>query len=128
MPPWLRNSSLILHIQLLKSENSPQVASDKTTHWNRSDPPSLTPAGSAPIIEVSLSRRKAGHETLPIPDLGVTRVLLRSAATAQFGQSSSPGHPGGPGTQSEAGTVFHRIAQERGKDRRGYDQPGCDPG
>ena len=88
----------------------------------------LIRAGSWPIIEASLPRRKAGHETLPIGDLVGTRFRLGNAGTAQFGQSSSTGDPRGPGAQSEAGAILRRSAQERGKVRGGEDQPGGNRG
>src|SRR5260370_12588026 len=68
----------------------------KLTHWNRRDLPLLIRSGSRPIIEASLLRRKAGHETLPLGGLVGTSARLGNAGTAQFGQSSGPGDPCGP--------------------------------
>src|SRR5713226_1075926 len=97
---------------------------NQLTHWTGSDLPSLTRAGSGPIIEAAVLRRKAGHETLPIGGLVWIRIRFGNAGTAQSGQSSGPGDPCGSRTQSEAGAIFRGIAQERDKGRGGEDQPG----
>src|SRR5713226_9622306 len=101
---------------------------NQVTHWTGSDLPLLIHAGGGSIIEAPLFRRKAGHETLPIGGLVGTRARLGNVGTPQFGQSSGPGDPRGPRTQSEAGAILRGIAQKRGQGRGGEDQPGGNRG
>src|SRR5438132_12174189 len=96
------------------ASSSPALPIRRLTYWHRADPQLLIHGASGPIIEVSRSRRKPGHETLPIGGFGRTLVCPRDACPPHYGQSPAPGHPRRPGTQSAAGPVLPRVAQLRG--------------
>src|SRR6266481_2097225 len=68
--------------------------------------------------------RRCFDESSHIGSLVCTPMRFGNPGTAQSCQSSGPGDPCGPGTQSEGSPILHGIPQMRSKGRGGEDQPG----
>src|SRR6267154_5236984 len=68
--------------------------------------------------------RRCFDESSHIGSLVCTPIRFGNPGTTQPGQSSGPGDPCGPRTQSEGGPILRDIPQVRSQGRGGEDQPG----